>query len=239
MTSLARHGRDGARRLANRAVLAAWARVQRVGEIVPGTRAAEAFGSFGSGSSLGFPSATLMNTGSVHVGRDTLIGRQVTLSVGYGPGDPGAPARALVIGDRCVIGARCTLTAHACIELGEDVWLGQDVFVSDASHGYLDPDVPIGRQFGAHEPVSIGAGSWIGHGAVVLPGARIGRQVVVAAGAVVRGDVPDHCVVAGAPAVVVRRLEPGVGWVGARGDVRPLPGVTQVPPVRADLTPSS
>lgn len=238
MTSLT-SGRELARRVVNRAVLAAWARLQRVGEIVPGTHAAEAFGTFGTGSSLGFPAATLMNTGSVHVGRDTLVGRQVTLSVGYGPGDPGVPARALVIGDRCVIGARCTLTAHASIELGDDVWLGQDVFVSDASHGYLDPDVPIGRQFGPHEPVSIGAGSWIGHGAVVLPGARIGRQVVVAAGSVVRGEVPDHCVVAGAPAVVVRRLEPGVGWVGVRGDVRPVADATEVLTVPADLTPTA
>jgi hypothetical protein len=34
--------------------------------------------------------------------------------------------------------------------------------------------------------------------------------------------VEDHTVVAGAPARVLRRLEPGVGWVGTRGDVRPV-----------------
>ena len=45
---------------------------------------------------------------------------------------------------------------------------------------------------------------------------------MVAAGSVVRGIVEDHCVVAGAPARVVRRLEPGVGWVGYQGDVRPV-----------------
>ncbi|MBZ5735930.1 acyltransferase [Nocardioides sp. TRM66260-LWL] len=218
------------RRSLNGVVLAAWARLDRLGEIVPGTRAAEAFGSFGEGSCLGFPAATLMNTGSVHVGRDVLIGRQATLSVGYGPGDPHAPARALVIGDRCVIGARSTLTAHTRIVLEDDVWLGQDVLVSDSSHGYRDPDVPIGRQLGPHEPVRIGAGSWLGHGAVVLPGTTIGRQVVVAAGSVVRGEVPDHCVVAGTPARIVRRLEPGLGWVGERGDVRAT--------TRADLLPA-
>ena len=51
-----------------------------------------------------------------------------------------------MIGDRCVIGARTSLTAHTSIVLGDDVWCGQDVFVSDASHGYQDPSVPIGRQ---------------------------------------------------------------------------------------------
>lgn len=210
------------RRLAQRAVHAVWKRADRWGEIVPGTPAAAAFGSFGRGTAIGFPMATLMNAERIHLGTDTLVGRQVTLSVGYGLGDTHAPARALEIGDRCVIGARCTITAHESIRIGDAVWFGQDVFVSDASHGYADPDTPIGQQFGVHQPVEVGSGSWIGHGAILLPGARIGRNVVVAAGSVVRGVVEDHCIVAGAPATVVRRLEPGVGWVGRQGDVRPI-----------------
>ncbi len=58
----------------------------------------------------------------------------------------------------------------------------------------------------------VGSGSWLGTGAIILPGARIGRNVVVAAGAVVRGEVPDRCVVAGIPARVVREYVPGSGW---------------------------
>jgi acetyltransferase-like isoleucine patch superfamily enzyme len=210
------------RRVLGPVVQAAWSWLDRVGEIVPGTRSARRFGSFGEGSAIGFPVATVMNPSAIHIGRDTLIGRQVTLSVGYGVGDPGMPARGLVIGDRCIIGARCTLTAHESIEVGDGVWFGQDVFVSDAGHGYQDPDVPIGEQFGSHDPVVIGPGSWIGHGAILLQGTRLGRNVVVAAGSVVRGDVPDHAVVAGTPARVVRRYEPGIGWVGRTGDVRPV-----------------
>jgi acetyltransferase-like isoleucine patch superfamily enzyme len=209
-------------RLLNRVVHAGWRLVDRAGEIVPGTRAARAFGSFGEGSCIDFPPATLLNTGSMHIGRDTLVGRQATLSVGYGKGDPGAPARGLVIGDRCVLGTRTSITAHESIEIGDEVFFGQGVFVTDASHGYQDPTRPIGKQFGHHQPVSIGAGSWIGHAAVILPGAQIGRNVVVAAGSVVRGVVEDHAVVAGNPARVVRRLEPDVGWVGSRGDIRPI-----------------
>ncbi len=206
----------------NRPVHAIWRWAQRAGEIVPGTRAAAAFGSFGVGSSLGFPTATLMGVRSIHVGSRTLIGRQVTLSVGYSPTHADLPERGLVIGDRCVIGARTSLTAHASIVLGDDVWCGQDVFVSDASHGYQDLDTPIGCQLGAHQPVTIGAGSWIGHGAIILPGTTIGRNVVVAAGSVVRGTVEDHSIVGGAPARVIRRFEPGLGWVSAGGDVRPI-----------------
>jgi acetyltransferase-like isoleucine patch superfamily enzyme len=47
----------------------------------------------------------------------------------------------------------------------------------------------------------------------VLPGSRVGRHVVIAAGAVVAGiEVPDYSVVAGVPARVVRKHEPGEGW---------------------------
>lgn len=197
--------------------------VEWIGEITPGTRLAARFGSFGAASCIGYPQATVLGERSIHIGRETLIGRHVTLTVGYGAADPNIPARGLVIGDRCVVGARCTLTAHESIVLGDDVWFGQGVFVSDASHGYQDPDVPVGRQLGLHQPVSIGSGTWIGHGAMIMPGTRIGRNVVVGAGSVVRGEVPDHAVVAGVPARVVRRLEPGVGWVGAdAADVRPV-----------------
>ncbi|GAA1797293.1 hypothetical protein GCM10009795_048400 [Nocardioides hankookensis] len=209
-------------RLLNRAVLASSRWLDKVGQIVPGTRAAEQFGSLGRGSSIGYPMATLMGQRSIHIGEDTLVGRHVSLAVGYGVLDTRAPERALVIGDRSVIGARCTIIAHESIVIGDGVWFGQDIFVSDASHGYQDPELPIGEQFGTHDPVEIGDGTWIGHGAIILPGARIGRNVVVAAGSVVRGVVEDHTVVGGAPAKVLRRLEPGVGWVGTRGDVRPV-----------------
>jgi len=59
---------------------------------------------------------------------------------------------------------------------------------------------------------SIGAGSWLGAGAIVLPGTCIGRNVVVAGGSVVRGHVPDRCVVAGVPARVVRVYTDAEGW---------------------------
>mgnify|MGYP001046304376 CR=1 FL=1 len=74
----------------------------------------------------------------------------------------------------------------------------------------------MGKQWPSIEPGRSVAGAWIGCGAVSLPGATIGRNVVVAAGAVVRGYVPDHCVVAGVPARVVRRLDEDGQWRSAR-----------------------
>jgi len=84
--------------------------------------------------------------------------------------------------------------------------------VTDHNHRYANPDIPIARQWVDAEPVRIGAGCWLGAGAVVLPGTTLGRNVVVAAGSVVRGEVPDHAVVAGVPARIVRRRTDAGEW---------------------------
>jgi len=62
-----------------------------------------------------------------------------------------------------------------------------------------------------NERVTIGSGSWLGANVVILPGASLGENVVVAAGSVVRGSFPPRCVIAGAPAKVVRQHD-GESW---------------------------
>lgn len=67
----------------------------------------------------------------------------------------------------------------------------------------FDPDSMAGYQPDTRDTV-IGHDVWLGYGALVLPGARIGNGVIVGAGAVVRGTVPDYAIVTGNPAQVVR-----------------------------------
>ena len=69
--------------------------------------------------------------------------------------------------------------------------------------------MPIGRQWPVESSVSIGSGSWLGTGVIVLPGARIGRNVAVGAGSVVVGELPDHCVAVGVPARVIKQYVAG------------------------------
>ena len=115
------------------------------------------------------------------------------------------------IGSRCLIGRGSHIVGHWEIVIGDDIQTGPYVYITDQNHTYLDPVEPIGRQWPTEAAVRIGSGSWLGANAVILPGAQIGEHVVVAAGAVVRGDVPDRCVVAGVPARIVRRWVEGAG----------------------------
>jgi phosphonate metabolism protein (transferase hexapeptide repeat family) len=57
-------------------------------------------------------------------------------------------------------------------------------------------------------PVSIGHDVWIGHGAVILPGRRIGTGAVVGAGTILTRDVAPYTIVVGNPGRVVRRRFP-------------------------------
>jgi acetyltransferase-like isoleucine patch superfamily enzyme len=194
-----------------------WRAAEQAGVITADTPAGRAFAAFGPGSVIGFPVAALYGQRWIEIGAGTLIAPQTSLSAGMLPGQDLGDQPVLRIGDRCVIGRGSHVVAHYSIVIGDDVFTGPYVYITDQNHGYADPDIPIGRQWPTNTAVSIGAGSWLGAGVIVLPGACIGRNVVVAAGSVVRGQVPDHCVIAGVPAKVVREYVAGNGWS------RPLP----------------
>ena len=181
------------------------AQVRRYGAIGPRSPRGRRFGAFGDGSMIAFPPAALMNEHYIHIGASTMIGPHVTLSAGMAPGQRCVTDPVVRIGDRCLIGRGSGVVGHLSIVIEDDVWTGHHVYVTDQNHGYDDPTLPISRQSMPERPVRIGAGSWLGHGTVVLPGADIGRHVVVGANSVVTGALPDHCVAAGNPARVVKR----------------------------------
>ncbi len=160
-----------------------------------------------------FPAASIFNEQHIAIGVGTLIGPHATLSVGMAPGQQMLSPIVVRIGDRCVLGRGSGVVGHLSIDIGDDVWTGHHVYITDQNHGYEELDMPIARQWMPERPVSIGAGSWIGHGAVVLPGATIGRHVVIGANSVVAGEIPDYTVAAGSPARVIKSMRPA-GVIG-------------------------
>jgi serine acetyltransferase len=190
----------------------AWQAVQNAGVITADTPAGRRFAAFGRGSMLAFPPGSVYGERWIMVGEGTMIGAHVTLSAGMVPGQDLGAVPVLRIGDRCVIGRGSHIVAHHSIQIGDDVFTGPYVYITDQNHGYADPEIPIGRQVPRNTAVSIGSGTWLGAGAIILPGACVGQNVVVAAGSVVRGMIPDRCVVAGVPARVIREYVAGDGW---------------------------
>jgi len=201
--------------LMSRTVHALWRRAQRAGAVTAEHPGPYAFRRIGTGTRLAFPQGTVFGASWIELGDHCVIGAEVTLTAGMMPDLDLGPGTALRLGDGVVLGRGSHVvadTAQASVAIGDDVFCGPYVYITSTNHSYDDPHRPVGRQWPRSAPVEIGAGSWLGAGAVVLPGARLGRNVVVAAGSVVRGEVPDHAVVAGAPAKVVRRWDPAEGW---------------------------
>jgi acetyltransferase-like isoleucine patch superfamily enzyme len=211
---------DAARRLVGDAVQRLWDRIVDWGAIRHTSARARRFRSFGTGSAICFPVGALFGERYIGLGAATVLGPNVSLSAGVSPAHELGDLEIVSIGDGCLIGKGSGIVAHERVEIADHVFTGHHVYITDANHGYEDPHLPIGRQFAPPRPVKVGEGSWLGHGTIVLPGAEIGRHVVVGAGSVVTGTLPDFCVAVGNPARVIRRYVTGEGWV----DVSPADG---------------
>lgn len=193
----------------HRIVHRVWDRVVEIGAIGPDSFRGRQFGRFGSGSVICFPINTMYNERFIHIGTDTMIGPQCTLSAGMMPGQECISDPVVRIGDRCLIGKGSGIVGHFSIEIGDDVWTGHHVYITDQNHGYEMTDRPISVQTMPERPVRIGNGSWLGYGTVVLPGSDIGEHVVIGANSVVTGVIPSFSVAVGSPARVVRRFVDG------------------------------
>lgn len=106
--------------------------------------------------------------------------------------------RNLTIGDDTIIGWGCFLDGRERLSIGSHVDIASEVMIYNSEHDLNSDD------FKAHNaPVEIADYVFIGPRAIILPGVKIGRGAVVAAGAVVTRDVPDFAIVGGVPAKVI------------------------------------
>lgn len=111
----------------------------------------------------------------------------------------------IVIGDRPRVGSRCHIWAgpgHGAIRIGNDVLMGPEVMITAATYDY-NAGAPVTDQPMTEADIIIGNDVWLATRAVILPGARIGDGAIIAAGAVVKGEVPSMAIAAGAPARIV------------------------------------
>lgn len=114
----------------------------------------------------------------------------------------------LVVGAGSAIGALSWIGASGHVTIGTDVLIGPRVTILPENHVFQSVDQTIKSQGVARARVVIEEDCWIGSGAVILAGVRIGRGSIVAAGAVVAKDVPPFTIVGGVPARVIKsRLE--------------------------------
>ncbi|RII20393.1 putative acetyltransferase [Streptomyces sp. YIM 130001] len=108
----------------------------------------------------------------------------------------------LELAERVFINQNCTFLDYAGIRLAERVMVGPKATFITVGHP-VDPQERRGWLSGG--PIDVQENAWIGAGAMILPGVTIGRDAVVAAGAVVTDDVPPATLVTGGKATVSRQ----------------------------------
>lgn len=131
------------------------------------------------------------------------------------------------LGDNAVIYSGCRITYPRNVHIGAGTSMAVNCSLHASSKGTImigercaiaaftkivtpthDAEVLPITAVGINKSVVIGDDVWIGTGAIILPGVKVGSRSIVAAGAVVAEDVPSDVLVGGVPARVIRNLLP-------------------------------
>jgi maltose O-acetyltransferase len=110
------------------------------------------------------------------------------------------------LGERVFFNFNCIVLDVCGVAVGDFTLFGPAVQIYTPMHPF-HAELRRREEFG--KPVEIGSDVWVGGGAIILPGVRIGSRSVIGAGSVVTRDIPDDVFAAGNPCRVVRVITDG------------------------------
>jgi acetyltransferase-like isoleucine patch superfamily enzyme len=108
------------------------------------------------------------------------------------------------IGAKTVLGQECTISSFQHVSIGRECIVADRVMLIDFDHGVVEVERPVREQGIYKRDVRVGHNVWMGYGACVLRGVRVGDNAIIGTSTVVTKDVPANAVVAGVPAKVLR-----------------------------------
>jgi maltose O-acetyltransferase len=109
----------------------------------------------------------------------------------------------IALGERVFFNFNCVVLDVCPVTIGDFTLFGPGVQILTPLHP-LDADKRRREEYG--RPIEIGSDVWVGGGALILPGVRVGSRSIIGAGSVVTRDVPESVFAAGNPCRVIRPL---------------------------------
>jgi maltose O-acetyltransferase len=110
----------------------------------------------------------------------------------------------ILLGERVYFNFNCVVLDVCRVTVGDFTLFGPAVQIYTAMHP-MNAELRRQQEFG--KPVEIGSDVWVGGGAIICPGVKIGSRSVIGAGSVVTKDVPEGVFAAGNPCRVIREIK--------------------------------
>jgi acetyltransferase-like isoleucine patch superfamily enzyme len=110
----------------------------------------------------------------------------------------------IIMQDDISIGPNFNLTCANFVKIGNRVTISSNVFITDMDHSYSEIGVSIMKQPNIIDETIISDNCFIGTGAVLLAGTKLGKQCIVGANSVIRGKYADYSVIVGNPGRVIK-----------------------------------
>jgi maltose O-acetyltransferase len=108
------------------------------------------------------------------------------------------------LGQKCFFNFNCVVLDVCEIQIGDFTLFGPAVQIYTATHP-MNADLRRRQEFA--RPIEIGSDVWVGGGAIICPGVKIGDRTVIGAGSVVTRDIPEGVFAAGNPCRVIRAID--------------------------------
>ena len=155
---------------------------------------------FGKGLEL-----QIAKRGTIRFGRFVWIGDRTKIRCHEGE---------VIVGQKSVLGQECTISAYRHVRIGEQCVIADRAMFIDFDHGVVEVERPIRRQGIYKRDVDVGSNVWVGYGACVLRGVRVGDNSVIGTNSVLTKDIPANAVVGGVPARLLRMRDTpsGLRW---------------------------
>ena len=131
----------------------------------------------------------------IRIGTGVFVGRNTILSCKNGDID---------LDDHANIGFNVEVFSAARVRIGKHVLVAAYTYLVGGDHLFDRVDVPVLYQGRTAQGIEVDDNVWLGAHVVVSDGSRVGRDAIIGAGAVVRGEIPPFAIAAGVPARVIR-----------------------------------
>lgn len=127
-------------------------------------------------------------------GKDLRVGRNCVF---YNP-------RLINLGSHIYIAFGGLIMATTNVVVEDEVMFGPYCVVSTGNHTSVNGSFRFGSPI--FSPIAIGKGSWVGSHVVITPGCEVGKNSLIAAGAVVTENIPSNVIAGGVPAKIIKHL---------------------------------